>query len=304
MKKPGFELRRLSYFIAVAEQGGMRAAAKSLHISQPPLSRQIQLLEEELGIELVARGAGGSVLTEAGQRFYAHAKRIEALTLRAVEEARRVGAGLMGRLDVGIFGSAVFATVPRIVKAFRGAYPDIDVALHNLDRESQLKALREGRLDVGFNWFFPGDDEIACLPLLREGLVVAVPAGHRAAGAAELEISALKGDTFILFPRAGYPNFADHVVHMCRRRGFEPVSTEVVDDVVTAIALVSCGFGVCVTVACAAALNAPGVRFIPLGAASSVPVDLCLYTRRSDESGPLAAFRRVALDTVQSSASG
>ena len=294
MVRASFELRRLTYFIAVAEHGGMRAAAKALHVSQPPLSRQIQLLEDELGVELLLRGSGGSVLTQAGERFYANAKRIEALTGQAAEEARMVSSGLVGRLDIGIFGSAVFSTIPRIVQSFRAEYPDVRVVLHNLDRESQLKALRERHLDAGFNWFFPGDDEVARLPLLREKLVVAVYENHPLAGAKSIELEQLKEEHFVLFPRAGSPNFADHVIHMCRQSGFEPTRTEVVDDVVTAIALVSCGFGICIAVSSASALMAPGVRFIPFGTVSSIPVELCLYTRRNDESRQLAAFMSVA----------
>jgi LysR family transcriptional regulator, benzoate and cis,cis-muconate-responsive activator of ben and cat genes len=294
MPRHNFELRRLSYFIGVAEQGGMRAAAKALHVSQPPLSRQIQLLEDELGVELFVRGSGGSMLTQAGQRFYAHAKRIEALTTQAAEEARMVSSGLVGRLDIGIFGSAVFSTIPRIVQTFRAEYPDVRVVLHNLDRESQLKGLREHHLDAGFNWFFPGDAEIARLPMLKEDLVVAVFENHPLAGSKSVELGQLRDEAFVLFPRVGSPNFADHVIHMCRQSGFELAKTEIVDDVVTAIALVSCGFGICIAVASASALMAPGVRFIPLGPASSIPAELCLYTRRNDESAQLAAFRLVA----------
>lgn len=294
MAKARFELRRLAYFIAVAEQGSVRAAAKALHVSQPPLSRQIQLLEAELGVALLDRSAGGSVLTQAGQRFYTQAKRIEALSAQAADEARLVSGGLLGRLDIGIFGSAVFATIPRIVQSFRAQYPDIRVVLHNLDRESQLKALRERHLDAGFNWFFPGDEEIARQALLRESLLVALYETHPLAGARSLDLAQLKDESFLLFPRVGRPNFADHVLHMCRQSGFEPPRTEVVDDVVTAISLVSCGFGVCIAVASASALMAPGVRFIPINPDSAIPVELCLYTRADAHSPQLEAFRSVA----------
>jgi DNA-binding transcriptional LysR family regulator len=294
MSRPTFELRRLSYFIAVAEHGSLRAAAKVLHVSQPPLTRQIQLLEAEVGVELLQRGSGGSVLTQAGQRFYAQAKRIEALTQLAAEEARQVGDGLLGQLDIGIFGSAVLSTIPRIIQRFREAHPGIRVALHNLDRESQLKALREERIDAGFNFFFPGDGEIVRLPLMRQPLVVAVHESHPLAGSRTLSLERLRDETFVLFPRGGYPNFADHVIHMCRQAGFEPRKTEVVDDVVTAISLVSCGFGLCVAVSSATAFMASGVRFIPLMADPSVGVELCLYSRRTDASPQLAAFRSVA----------
>lgn len=294
MSRPSFELRRLSYFIAVAEEGSFRGAATALHVSQPPLTRQIQLLEEELGVSLFQRGARGVKLTPGGEQFYKDAKRILQLSSDAVDDALAAAEGHLGRLDVGIFGSAIFYTIPKIVLEFRRRHPRVKVALHNLDREGQLLALREGRLSAGFNWFFPGDAEIVREVLMGESLVVAVQESHPLAGREQLVVDDLRGQPLILFPRSGRPNYADHVLYLCRQGGFEPQGVEEVDDVVTAVALVSCGFGLCVTVASAGKLMSPGVRFIPLRVAPKMNVELCLYHRRDNDSPLLAAFLAVA----------
>ena len=302
MSRPSFELRRLAYFIAVAEAGSLRAAAAALHVSQPPLTRQIQLLEEELGIALFERTAKGVKLTAGGARFFDDAKRILQLSTEAADDARLAAEGHLGRLDVGIFGSAIFYTIPKIVLEFRRRYPRVKVALHNLDRAGQLLALRERRLNAGFNWIFPGDGEIARQVLMAESLVVAVQENHPLAARARLSVADLRGQPLILFPRSGRPNYADHVLYLCRQGGFEPQGVEEVDDVVTAVALVSCGFGLCVTVASAGKLMSPGVRFIPLRVDPGMNVDLCLYHRRDDHSPLLAGFLGVAQAYCEASA--
>lgn len=294
MPRPAFELRRLSYFVAVAEEGSFRAAALALHVSQPPLTRQIQLLEQELGISLFKRGARGVSLTAAGEQFFRDAKRIIRLSAEAVDDALMAADGHLGRLDLGIFGSAIFYTIPRIVLDFRRRHPRVQVALHNLDRAAQLQALRERRLSAGFNWFFSGDGDIAREVLMAESLVVAVQESHPLAGRSRLVLEDLRHQPLILFPRAGRPNYADHVLYLCRQAGFEPQTADEVDDVVTAVALVSCGFGLCVTVASAGRIMSPGVRFIPLEVAAGMNVELCLYHRRDDDSPLLAAFLSTA----------
>lgn len=295
MSRTKFELRRLSYFIAVAENGGFHNASKVLNISQPPLTRQIKLLEEELGVTLLHRTKEGSSLTPAGQQFYSAAKKIVTLSENAVEDARMVALGQLGRLDIGIYGSAVFKTIPKIVQLFRNLYPGVKVSLHNLDRSAQLAAIKEKRLDAGFNWFFPGDAEIERLPFKSEPLVVAVHETHTLSSAKTLSLKQLKDETVILFPRSGHPNFTDHVLHLYRKTGIEPLGVEEVDDVVTAVALVSSGFGITIAAKSASILMAPNVKFIPLELDEADGVTLCLYSRRDDCSGALAAFKRVAL---------
>lgn len=290
MTRPPFDLRRLRHFVTVAEQRSFRGSAEALHVSQPSLTRQIQLLEEQLGVTLLKRGPRGVELTPAGEQFYGDATRILQMSVQAAEHAQLAAQGQMGRLDIGIFGSAVFHAIPRIVLGFRSRYPGVKVALHSMDRTAQVQALREQRLNVGFNWFFRGDSQIAGEVVTSETLRVVVQEQHPLAERDVLSIDDLRGEPLIVFPRVGRPNFADHVLFLCRQAGFEPTIAEEVDDVVTAVALVSSGFGLSVVVDAASRIVAPGVRFIPLEHVPGMKVDLSLMYRREDDSPLLQAF--------------
>lgn len=128
------ELRHLRYFIAVAEERNIGRAAARLHISQPPLTRQIQQLEEQLGVQLFNRTPRGMELTPAGELLLDEAKNINAVIEQATERTQRAGQGKFGRLDVAIFGSAILDTIPRLLADFRGAYPDVKVVLHSMHK--------------------------------------------------------------------------------------------------------------------------------------------------------------------------
>ena len=165
------ELRHLRYFCAVAKELNIGRAAATLHISQPPLTRQIQQLEDELGAQLFKRSVKGMELTDAGRTLYADAKNILALAELATERTRRAAQGLIGRLDVGIFGSGVFDVVPRVLLRFRQAFPDVKVVLHTLDKAEQFEALRERRITIGFDRVVPKFPGIGSRVVMWEKLV-------------------------------------------------------------------------------------------------------------------------------------
>jgi DNA-binding transcriptional LysR family regulator len=293
MSSRNIEIRHLRYFVAVAQELSFRGAALRLHISQPPLTRQIQQLEEELGVELLSRHSKGVDLTPAGVHFLEEAENILTLTDRAAERTALVGNGLLGRLDVGIFGSATLDVIPKLVLSFRNTHPNVDVALHNLGRHEQLKALREKRLTVGFNRFVADEPDIVAETVLIEGLQVAMRRGDPLSKQAEVSVSELADRPLVLYPSAPRPSFLDRVVNLCRHAGFEPVVAQEVDDVTTAVALVASGFGVSVVPDSARSLRLPGVVFKPLERKKSTTVDLCCLYRKSDDSAILREFLHV-----------
>ena len=120
------DLRHLKYFIAVAEELNIGRAAARLHISQPPLTRQIRSLEEELGVELFVRTAKGVELTQAGEIFRDDASNIRMLVEAAIDRVERAGEGKLGRLDVGIFGSAIYDIIPKLLQDFRTKLPGVN----------------------------------------------------------------------------------------------------------------------------------------------------------------------------------
>lgn len=286
------EFRHLRYFTAVAEARSFRAAAQQLHVSQPPLTRQVQQLEELLGLVLLERQPRGVELTAAGVVFLEEARNLLALADLAIDRTQMAALGQLGRLDVGVYGSAVFDAIPRVIQAFRVAHPKVEVVLHNLDRAGQIKALRERRLTVGFNRFFIEEPDLVWDVVLAEALNVALPAGHRLVSRSQLTIADLSGEPMVVYPRTPRPSFIDQVLGLFHRRHLTAQVVQEVDDVVTAIALVSSGFGLTMVSDSALSLRLPGVVYLPLERNEAL-IDLCMIRRVDDDSALLRAFIEV-----------
>lgn len=290
------DLRHLRYFIAVAEEQNIGRAATRLHISQPPLTRQIQQLEEELGVRLFIRTPRGMELTQAGELFLDEARNIRAVVEQATERTQRAGQGKLGRLDIAIFGSAILGTIPQVLLAFRTAYPDVKIVLHTMTKGEQIEALRQRRITAGFNRMLSPLPEIASELVTMETLLLAINENHPLAGQAEISFRMLADNPLVLFPAAARPNFVDKVMGLCQEMGFVPEVAQVVGDAVTGVALVASGFGVCLVPESATVLALPGVVYRPIAdLPEHARVDLSCIYRADDQSPLLAAF----LDTVR-----
>lgn len=294
MNLSAIDFRHLRYFVSVVEQGSFRAAALRLHISQPPLTRQIQQVEEALEATLLVRKSRGVELTEAGRVFYAEARNMLMLMEQAASRTKLAGEGQIGRLDIGVFGSAVFGAIPRIVRAFRDRFPKVEVALYTMDRSCQLKALRERRLTLGFNRFFEDEPDLKWEAIQAERMNVAIHQSHPLATRRVLELADIASEPLILYPRAPRPSFIEHMVKLFQRRKLSPTSIQEVDDVPTAIALVSSGFGLSLVTDSACNLRLPGLVYIPLSKEDRAVFDLSMIYREDDDSALLKEFLRVA----------
>ncbi|UJB66181.1 LysR family transcriptional regulator [Acidovorax sp. YS12] len=284
------DLRDMRHFLAVAEEGHIGRAAARLHLSQPPLTRHIQALEEKIGVPLFVRTPKGVTLTEAGRTLLEEAPNLLALAQQAAERTRLAGQGLIGRLDVGLFGSGVLDVIPRILARFHQARPEVKIVLHNLTKDAQLQALRERRITVGFNRLVPEEDGITVETVLREPLVVAIAASHALAARPAIRLQDLDGVPLILYPNVPLRGLAQEVADAFRAEGVRMRVEQEVEDVVTAVALVSAGFGAAITTQSAASLRLPGVEFRPLRSARLKELELsCLY-RSGDASPTLRAF--------------
>lgn len=285
------DLRHLRYFVAVAEEENIGRAAARLHISQPPLTRQIQQLEEELGVTLFTRTPRGMTLTQAGELFLDEARNIRALVEQATERTQRAGQGKLGRIDVAIFGSAILDAIPKLLLAFRNRHPDVKVVLHTMTKAEQIEALRQRRISVGFNRMLAPLEDLETRQVTTEKLLLAVRADHPLARLESIPFAELQHHPLVLFPTGARPSFIDKVIGLCSERGFQPKISQEVGDAVTGVALVAGGFGVCLVPESATTLQFPGVVYARL---SDTPpnfhVDLsCLY-RKGDASPILAAF--------------
>lgn len=237
------ELRHLRYFVAVAEERNFTRAAKRLFIAQPPLSRQIQQLEDELGVELIEKGSRPLRLTEAGRFFQVHAQELLAKAAELKTMTQRVGK-IERALSIGFVASTLYGLLPQIVRRFRERYPAVDVSLHEMTTMQQLQALKEGQIDVGFGRVKSEDAQIRRIVLREERLIVALPAGHpRALPDTPLRLVDLLMETLIVYPKAPRPSFADQVLAVFSERGIMPRQVLEVRELQIAIGLVAAGQG-------------------------------------------------------------
>lgn len=247
-----------------------------------------------MGVRLFVRTAKGVDLTEAGKTLLDEVPKVLLLAQRAKDRTLRAGQGLTGQLEVGLFGSGVLDVIPRMLAKFHAQKPDVRIVLHNMTKADQLQALRERRINVGFNRLVPTESDIAVETVLREPLVVAVNKSHPLAQRKRIRICDMAGEPLILYPNLSpMPGLAQEVVEAFRQDETELKVEQEVEDVLTAVALVASGFGMAVTTRSASSLRLPGVVFRPLQSAYLQDLELsCLY-RKGDPSPVLAAFMKV-----------
>jgi DNA-binding transcriptional LysR family regulator len=168
------DLRRLRYFLAVADRLSFRGAAEELHIAQPALSRQIAALENELGVVLLTRDRRGVALTDAGRQLAADARVLLASAQETLRRVQRADRGAH-RLVVG-YRSGIVPTPA--IRAFTERWPDATVEIRTLDWDDQERLITAGAVDVGFLRAPVGGDGLRVTPLFREPMLVALPLGH------------------------------------------------------------------------------------------------------------------------------
>lgn len=291
------DLRHLRYFVAIVRNGSFRAAAEELNISQPPLTRQMQQLEEIVGTPLLIRRASGIQPTAAGVSLATEAANILALVERACTNAGLIGEGQLGRLDVGVFGSAVLDIVPRIVLDFRSRFPNVEVVLHNMDRDTQVKALIERRIQIGFNRFFQDHPELVWEAVVREKMLIAAPSTHPLTAKPSVSLRDLANEPLIFYPRTSGPGgFSNYLLRLFHNLNIEPKIVQTVDDVVAAVSFVSSGLGITLGVESARNLRLPGVTYLPLLEGETSAFDLSIIYRAAEHSQLLDAF----LESVRS----
>ncbi len=289
------ELRHLRYFLVVAEELHFSRAADRLDIAQPPLSQMIQRLEHELGVSLFHRTKRRVSLTDAGIVFQEEAKRTLAQAERAVSRVRRASKGELGRLVVGFIGSATYSVLPPIIRRFREQYPDVDLSLQELSTVQQVRALCEGRLQVGFLRPFEPEPTLKSTVVLREPLLVALSEHHRLSQQAKISMRLLANESFILFPRLLAPELHDQIISLCRRARFSPRVVQEAMQLPTIVSLVAAGIGIAVIPASLQNLGRTGVHYRALR--ESTPKAELLMAWRSEQPSPvLQSFLRVVAE--------
>lgn len=259
------ELRHIRYFLAVAREGNFTRAAEGLGIGQPPLSQQIRDLEREVGAPLFHRVPQGAVLTEAGQAFLEKVAELPEQAATAVRHARQAARGETGSLRLGFTASAILTPrVTQAIRAFRRAYPQVELVLEENNSALLAQRLRDGRLDLAF--LRPDGAEARDLTLHAlpdEAMVAALPAGHPLVSErrTSLRLTDLREAWFILTPRPIGATLHDAVVEACRRAGFEPRLGPHAPQLASALALVAGEMGVTVVPVSMRQFALPGVVY-------------------------------------------
>ena len=290
------ELRHLRYFVAVAEELHFTRAAERLHIGQPPLSQQIQLLEEEVGAKLLERSRRWVRLTQAGKLFLDDARRILALSAQAAETARLAGRGEIGKLRIGFTSSTPLTEVfNRTVNAYRKEFPKVTLSFSELSTMSQIEALRGRSIDLGF--IRPPEaelpEEIVAKPLRRDPLVLVTPASHPLSRRSSVSIADLTDSMFVTFlPEAG-TGVRSQVLRLCREAGFEPKIALQAREGSTIIGLVAAGCGISILPESFTGIHVKGARYRPLADRHAM-TELMLARRRDEQSTLANSFFEIA----------
>ena len=292
------ELKHLTSFIAVAEQLSFVRAAAQLHLSQPALSGQIQKLEEELGVRLLARNRRKVSLTEAGNVFLIEARAILLRTRTAADRAQKASRGEYGRLRIGFVSSAALEIVPRIVVAYRKSYPQVTLELLNVQTTTQVTRLFAQTLDIGFVRLPLQHEGLSLTVIHREPFVVIFPKSHPRAKSRSLRVADLSQENFVAYGRRWAPGFFDSIFQLCIRAGFAPRIVQETGEMHTAIALVAAGVGIAVvprSVALAQSKNI-AIKSLP---ASAIMSEIALATRADNTSALTHSFLKLARTFVK-----
>jgi DNA-binding transcriptional LysR family regulator len=258
------DLRRLRYFVAVAEELHFGRAARRLNVSQPPLSVQIRTLEREIGTPLLIRTQRRVELTEAGRVLLDEARRLLDQAEAAVVHARRAAEGAVGRLTIGFVSTVDYSILPPLVRRFRQKHPGIALKLLELTGDRQQALLQSGELDLGLSILPSPAADLTMRPVFREPLIAAVPASHPLAGRRRIALRSLAREPFIQFPRELAAGLYDLAIAACQKAGFTPDLAQEAIQMQTILGLVAAGLGVALVPHCMSKLQRPDVRYLAL----------------------------------------
>jgi len=286
------ELRHFRYVIAVAEELNFGRAAERLNMSQPPLSHQIRLLEEELGVKLFERTKRRVQLTEAGIRLVEEARKVLAQVDRAAKVTSTT-TGNLGQLTIAM--SWERTVMVESLRIFGERYSQVHVDLQRLPHAQLIRGLVEQRFDVGFTLGMPAREPTLIYETLAwEPLVVGLPPDHRLVDAERLQLRALAKERYIMFERDRNPGLYDEIIAVCRNAGFSLNAMHEVDSVDSGMALVAAGLGIALFPTAVEDLHRDGIVFRQLDARALKMESVMVYRR-----GVPSDVLRVFLDIVR-----
>lgn len=284
------ELRRLQYFLAVAEELSFTRAAERLNMAQPPLSTQIRALESELGVSLFDRSRRAISLTAAGRALVPEARRVLDGAEQAARIARRAGDGTVGRLMIGFVPSAAHGALPAILPRYRQRYPGVELSMRERTPDELIRLVHERRLDVALMFAPLRDDTLFAQCVCTEHLVAAVPRHHALAREASVDVRVLAAHALILPTQHETPGLYSRIRELFDEFGIDPVVVQrEIWMMQTIIGLVAADIGVAIVPSSATTLRHPDVVYRPL-AQRAAPVEMTAIWRKDTPSPTLAGF--------------
>jgi DNA-binding transcriptional LysR family regulator len=288
-------LRQLRYFCEVVEAGSAAHAAERLHVAPTAISMQLGQLEAHLGGELFDRSRRPMEPTPLGRFFYPRAKELLLQAARLDDEAKGLATGSHGWLGIAFTRSATFSVLPRAIRQFRAAYPQVQLDLVEALSEYQPAQLRQGRIDIGLSRFIgpcEAPPDLCHAVTLDDPLVAALPLHHHLAARASLRAAELVDIPFILYPKDPISPFGQQIVAALKAAGAEPAVAYSAVEIYTALSLVAAGLGATLVARSIAENNRTDVVFLPVDdIATSTTV--VAVTRADEKSRLVAAFLEI-----------
>jgi len=288
------DLRYLRYFVAVAEELSFTHAAERLHTVQPSLSQQIRKLEDEIiGTPLFRRDKHHVELTEAGRVFLVEARSLLSGAERAVTLAQQAARAELGQLVIGVLPGVDDDIVPHVLPALRTERPGIDISLRSLTTPQQLQALQDKTIDVGFLRGPIEDAELSWEPVLRDVIVVAVPAQHELAGLERIPPALLTALPLVRISRAGAPAIEEMTRRIAAQSGVHFLPGPSTEGILGTLGVVGSGLGFTLVPGYTRRIKPPTVELRPLDLEPQPEIDLLVSFRRDDRNPSLACFLRL-----------
>lgn len=238
------EIRHLRYFVAVAEELSFSKAAVRLHMSQPPLSQQIKILEENMGVQLLERSRRHVHLTEAGRVFLAESKNILNNLKHAVGRTVRTASVASGQIRVGFVTTALFHALPIVQARIATSFPDLTLVVYDLSTRNQIDRLIQGHLDIGIVHSCSAPSEINKVLIFTEPFVLAVPKGHELDSDITLTAEIIEKHPIIGFSNEQSPSLYDAQLACCLAKGFRPNLVHSARTPFAIFQLIRLGFGI------------------------------------------------------------
>lgn len=285
------DLRQLRYFVAVATTRNFTRAAEQMHIAQPPLSRQIQQLEDELGVQLIQRNSRPLRLTEPGRLFYEQSLQVLQKVDQMKTSVRQTEGGQRKSISIAYVPSTLYGGLPMLVRTFRQRYPDTDVHLVDMGSVQQMTELKSGRIDIGFGRVRARDATVARTVLREERLLLALPpSSPLAANKGRISLKEIAQERLIVFPKEPRPSYADHVLSLLNDQNIRLAEVHEVRELQAALGLVACEMGVCIIPAAARLRSDLVYRLIDDERATSPVI---LSHRLNDDSWYIGAIKEL-----------